>query len=103
MALLIEPADTRDLSGVPVLILSAERSCVASYPPREKLVCAAAAGGASNAMTCRRLMGWTQADVTKAQAFYAREAAPSFRSGACEAALNGLGDECDDLAQTVEA
>jgi predicted esterase len=66
-----------------VLILSGLNDPVASRSTAEKLLAALAAAGARvERDDLPASYGLTQADVTKAQAFYAREAAPSFRSGA---------------------
>jgi phospholipase/carboxylesterase len=82
MAPLAEPPKP-DLSGVPVLILSGLSDPIASRPTTEKLAAALAAAGARvERDDLPAGHGLTPADVTKAKAFYAREAAPSFRSGA---------------------
>jgi phospholipase/carboxylesterase len=82
MAPLTEPP-TPDLSGVPVLILSGLNDPIASRSATESLAAALVAAGARvERDDLPASHGLTQADVAKARAFYAREAAPSFRSGA---------------------
>ena len=71
-----------DLSGVLVLILSGLNGPIASRSTAEKLAVALTAASARvERDDLPASHGLTQADVTKARAFYAREAAPSFRSG----------------------
>jgi len=82
MAPLAEPPRP-DLSGVPVLILSGLSDPIATRATAEKLAAALAAAGAR--VEREQLPaghGLTQADVAKAKAFYAREAARSLRSEA---------------------
>lgn len=82
MAPLAEPPRP-DLSGVPVLILSGLNDPIAPRSSAEKLAAALAAAGArveSDELPAGH--GLTQADVTRAKAFYAKEAAHSFRSKA---------------------
>jgi phospholipase/carboxylesterase len=82
MAPLAEPPRP-DLSGVPVLILSGLDDPIAPLSSAEKLAAALAAAGARvERDDLPAGHGMTQADLTKAKAFYAREAARSFRSGA---------------------
>jgi phospholipase/carboxylesterase len=72
-----------DLSGVPVLILSGLNDPIAPQSTAEILAAALAAAGARvERDDLPAGHGLTQADVTRAKAFYAREAARSFRSGA---------------------
>jgi phospholipase/carboxylesterase len=82
MAPLAEPPKP-NLSGAPVLILSGLNDPIAPRSTAEKLADALAAAGARvERDDLPAGHGLTQADVTRAKAFYAREAAPSFRSGA---------------------
>jgi phospholipase/carboxylesterase len=82
MAPMAEPPRP-DLSGAPVLILSGFNDPIVPQASAEKLAAALAAAGARvERDDLPAGHGLTQADVTKAKAFYAREAAPSFRSGA---------------------
>jgi len=82
MAPLAEPPKP-DLSGVPVLILSGSNDPIAPRSSAEKLAAALAAAGARvERDDLPAGHGLTQADVTRAKAFYAREAAHSLRSGA---------------------
>ena len=82
MAPLAEPPKP-DLSGVPVLILSGLNDPIAPRSTAEKLAAAlATAGGRVERDDLPAGHGLTQADVTRAKAFYAREAEHSFRSGA---------------------
>ncbi len=82
MAPLAEPPQP-DLSGVPVLILSGSNDPIATRPTVEGLAAALAAAGARlERDDLPAGHGLTQADVTRAKAFYAREAGPSFRTGA---------------------
>jgi phospholipase/carboxylesterase len=72
-----------DLSGVPVLILSGLNDPIAPRSSADKLAAALAAAGARvERDDLPAGHGLTQADVTRAKAFYALEAAHSFRSGA---------------------
>jgi phospholipase/carboxylesterase len=72
-----------DLSGVPVLILSGLNDPIAPRSSAEKLAAALAEAGARvERDDLPAGHGLTQADLTRANAFYAREAAHSFRSGA---------------------
>ena len=72
-----------DLSGVPVLILSGLNDPIAPRSSAEKLATALAAAGARvERDDLPAGHGLTQADVTRAKAFYAREAAHPFRSRA---------------------
>ena len=72
-----------DLSGVPVLILSGLNDPIASRSSAEKLATALAAAGARvERDNLPAGHGLTEADLTRAKAFYAREAAHPFRSGA---------------------
>jgi phospholipase/carboxylesterase len=81
MAPLAEPPRP-DLSGVPVLILSGLNDPIAPRSSAEKLAAALAAAGARvERDDLPAGHGLTQADVTRAKAFYAREAAHSLRSG----------------------
>jgi phospholipase/carboxylesterase len=82
MAPLAEPPKP-DLSGVPVLILSGLSDPIATRSTAEKLAAALAAAGAR--VERRDLPaghGLTQADIARAKAFYAREAADSLGSEA---------------------
>ena len=82
MAPLTEPP-APDLSGVPVLILSGLNDPIASRSTTKKLAVALVAAGARvEHDDLPASHGLTQVDMAKARAFYAREAAPSFRSGA---------------------
>ena len=82
MAPLAEPPQP-DLSGVPVLILSGLNDPIAPRSSAEKLTAALAAAGARvERDDLPAGHGLTQADVTRAKAFYAREAAQRFRSKA---------------------
>jgi phospholipase/carboxylesterase len=82
MAPLAEPPRP-DLSGVPVLILSGLNDPIAQRSTAEKLAAALAAAGARvERDDLPAGHGLTQADVTKATAFYAREAAHSLGSKA---------------------
>jgi phospholipase/carboxylesterase len=75
MAPLAEPPRP-DLSGVPVLILSGLSDPIAPRSSAEKLAASLAAAGACiERDDLPASHGLTQADVTKAKAFYAREAA----------------------------
>jgi phospholipase/carboxylesterase len=79
---LAEPPEP-DLSGVPVMILSGSNDSIIPRASAEKLAAAFTAAGARvEHDELPASHGLTQADVTKAKAFYAREAARSFRSGA---------------------
>jgi phospholipase/carboxylesterase len=81
MAPLAEPPRP-DLSGVPVLILSGLNDPIAPRSGAEKLAAALAAAGARvERDDLPAGHGLTQADLTRAKAFYAREAAHSFRPG----------------------
>jgi phospholipase/carboxylesterase len=81
MAPLAEPPRP-DLSGVPVLILSGLSDPIIPRSSAERLAAALAAAGARvERDELPAGHGLTQADVTGAKAFYAREAAHSFRSG----------------------
>ena len=72
-----------DLSGVPVLILSGVNDPIAPRSSAETLAAALVAAGARvERDDLPASHGLTQADVTKAKAFYEREAARSLRSGA---------------------
>jgi phospholipase/carboxylesterase len=74
---------TPDLSGVPVLILSGLNDPIAPRSSAEKLAAALAATGARLERDDLPVgHGLTQADLTRAKAFYAREAAHPFRAGA---------------------
>ena len=74
---------TPDLSGVPVLILSGSNDPIAPRSSAEKLAAALAATGARvERDDLPAGHGLTQADLTRAKAFYAREAAHPFRAGA---------------------
>lgn len=74
MAPLAEPPKP-DLSGVPVLILSGLSDPIAPRSTAEKLAAALAAAGARvERDDLPAGHGLTQADVTRAKAFYAREA-----------------------------
>jgi phospholipase/carboxylesterase len=80
MAPLAEPPRP-DLSGVPVLILSGLSDPIAPRSSAEKLAAALVAAGARiERDDLPASHGLTQADVTKAKAFYAREAAHTSRS-----------------------
>ena len=82
MAPLTEPPRP-DLSGVPVLILSGLNDPVVPRSSAQKLGAALAAAGARvEHDELPGAHGLAQADLTTAKAFYAREAAHSFRSGA---------------------
>jgi phospholipase/carboxylesterase len=82
MAPLAEPPGP-DLSGVPVLILSGLNDPIAPRSSAERLAAALTAAGARvERDDLPAGHGLTQGDVTKAKAFYAREAAYSCRSGA---------------------
>ena len=82
MAPLAEPAKP-DLFGLPVLILSGLNDPIAPRSSAEKLAAALAAAGARvERDDLPAGHGLTQADLTKAKAFYAREAAQLFRSKA---------------------
>lgn len=77
MAPLAEPPRP-DLSGVPVLILSGANDPIATRSTAEKLAAALAAAGARvERDELPAGHGLTQADVARAKAFYAREAAHS--------------------------
>jgi phospholipase/carboxylesterase len=70
-----------DLSGVPVLILSGLNDPIAPRSSAEKLAAALAAAGARvERDDLPAGHGLTQADLTRAKAFYAREAAHPFRA-----------------------
>ena len=72
-----------DLSGVPVLILSGLNDPIAPRSSAEKLAATLTAAGASvERDDLPAGHGLTQADLTKAKAFFAREAAYPFRAGA---------------------
>jgi phospholipase/carboxylesterase len=72
-----------DLSGAPVLILSGLSDPIAPRSTAEKLAAALARAGARvERDDLPAGHGLTQADVTRAKAFYARESASSFRFGA---------------------
>jgi phospholipase/carboxylesterase len=74
---------TPDLSGVPVLILSGLNDPIAPRSSAEKLAAALAATGARvERDDLPAGHGLTQADLTRAKAFYAREAAHPFHSRA---------------------
>jgi phospholipase/carboxylesterase len=82
MAPLSEPPKP-NLAGVPVLILSGSSDPIAPRSSADKLAAALVAAGAR--VECEDLPaghGLTQADLTKAKAFYAREATQPFRSKA---------------------
>jgi phospholipase/carboxylesterase len=82
MAPLAEPPRP-DLSGVPVLILSGLTDPIAPRSSAERLAAALAAAGARvDREDLPAGHGLTQADVTMAKAFYAREAAKPLRSEA---------------------
>ena len=71
-----------DLSGVPVLVLSGLNDPIAPRSSAEKLAAALAAAGARVERDDLPVgHGLTQADLTRAKAFYAREAAHPFRAG----------------------
>jgi phospholipase/carboxylesterase len=81
MAPLAEPPRP-DLSGTPVLILSGLDDPIARPSTAERLAAALAAAGARvERDELPAGHGLTQADVRRAKAFYAREAAHAFRSG----------------------
>ncbi|HEY1779553.1 MAG TPA: alpha/beta hydrolase [Roseiarcus sp.] len=81
MAPLTEPP-APDLSGVPVLILSGLNDPIVPRSTAEKLAAALLAAGARvERDDLPASHGLTQADVTKARAFYAREAAHRFGGG----------------------
>jgi phospholipase/carboxylesterase len=72
-----------DLSGLPVLILSGLNDPIAPRSSAEKLAAVLAAAGARVERDDLPVgHGLTQADLTRAKAFYAREAARPFRAGA---------------------
>ena len=72
-----------DLSGVPVLILSGLNDPIAPRSSAERLATALAAAGARvERDNLPAGHGLTEADLTRARAFYAREAAHPFRAGA---------------------
>jgi phospholipase/carboxylesterase len=72
-----------NLSGVPVLILSGSSDPIAPRSSADKLAAALVAAGARvERDDLPAGHGLTQADLTRAKAFYAREAAHSFRAGA---------------------
>jgi phospholipase/carboxylesterase len=82
MAPLAEPPKP-DLSGAPVLILSGLSDPIATRSTAEKLAAMLAAAGARvERDDLPAGHGLTQADVTRARAFYAREGAPSVGFGA---------------------
>ena len=82
MAPLAEPP-TPDLSGIAVLILSGLNDPIAPRSTAEKLAAALATAGARvERDDLPTGHGLTQADVTKAKAFYAQEAARAFNSKA---------------------
>ena len=82
MAPLAEPPKP-NLAGVPVLILSGLNDPIAPRSSAEKLAAALAAAGARvERDDLPAGHGLTQADLTRARAFYAREAAHPFRSRA---------------------
>jgi phospholipase/carboxylesterase len=82
MAPLAEPP-LPDLSGVPVLILSGFNDPIVPQASAERLAVALAAAGARvERDDLPAGHGLTQADLTRAKAFYAREAAPSLCTGA---------------------
>ncbi len=92
------------LAGVPVLILSGLNDPIAPRSSAEKLAAALAAAGARverDGLLAGH--GLTQADLTRAKAFYAREAAhPLSRRGmrtgdGDPSALELPGDERDDV------
>ena len=71
-----------DLTGVPVLILSGLNDPIAPRSSAEKLAAALAAAGARvERDDLPAGHGRTQADLTRAKAFYAREAAHPVRAG----------------------
>jgi phospholipase/carboxylesterase len=81
MAPLAEPPRP-DLSGVPVLILSGSNDPIAPRSSAKKLAAALAAAGARvERDELPGAHGLTQADLTRAKPFYAREVAHSFRTG----------------------
>jgi phospholipase/carboxylesterase len=69
-----------DLSGVPVLILSGVSDPIVPRASAEKLAALVAAGARVERDDLPAGHGLTQADATRARAFYAREAARSFGS-----------------------
>jgi phospholipase/carboxylesterase len=72
-----------DLAGVPVLILSGSSDPIAPRSGAETLAAALAAAGARvERDDLPAGHGLTQADLTRAKAFYAREAARPFSAGA---------------------
>jgi phospholipase/carboxylesterase len=72
-----------DLSGLPVLILSGLNDPIAPRSSAEKLAAALAAAGARvERDDLPAGHGLTQADLTRAKAFYAREVAHPFHSRA---------------------
>ena len=82
MAPLAEPPKP-NLAGVPVLILSGLNDPIAPRSSAEQLAAALAAAGARvERDDLPAGHGMTQADLTRAKAFYAREAAHPFRSRA---------------------
>jgi phospholipase/carboxylesterase len=82
MAPLSEPPKL-DLAGVPVLILSGSSDPIAPRSSAETLAAALAAAGARvERDDLPAGHGLTQADLTRAKAFYAREAAHPFSAGA---------------------
>jgi phospholipase/carboxylesterase len=82
MAPLADPPRS-DLSGVPILILSGLSDPIAPRSSAERLAAALAAAGARvERDDLAAGHGLTQEDVTRAAAFYAREAAHSLRRGA---------------------
>jgi phospholipase/carboxylesterase len=82
MAPLAEPPKP-DLSGAPVLILSGLSDPIATRFTAEKLAVALAAAGARvERDDLPAGHGLTQADMTRAKAFYASEATHSLRTGA---------------------
>jgi phospholipase/carboxylesterase len=78
MAPLAEPPKP-NLERVPVLILSGLNDPIAPRSSAEKLAAALAVAGARDDLPAGH--GLTQADVARAKAFYAREAAHPFRAG----------------------
>ena len=81
MAPLAEPPRP-DLSGAPVLILSGLNDPIAPRSSAETLAAALIAAGARvERDDVPAGHGLTQADLTRAKAFYAREAAHPFRAG----------------------
>jgi phospholipase/carboxylesterase len=82
MAPLSEPPKL-DLAGVPVLILSGSSDPIAPRSSAETLAAALAAAGARvERDDLPAGHGLTQADLTRAKTFYAREAARPFSAGA---------------------